>query len=773
MEEEVTDPLLLDCEKHKDWQAFVVFHGLPCEITYCESTDTITIAENHPSRDTARVLLNIPSFLILNVETQEECKERQQVRKKTDASVKNHFTAGMTELKVGENNTGNFSHGTLVYSRSHSVFCGFPPSWCTPLCNSNDDRLEGKGSQYLELLRSQSCEDHDDGRALNEDKGDPYSSPQSLLPSKKLMDGVFFLHYVKIDPSGKLRSLHSLQLLARSEEDVVRFHALMCRLLSRIYEKSAKNMLIFVSPVSGTGDAETVVHETLIPVLHFTRHTMQVIVTTRAHHCEDYIADLNNLINEHFVIVAVGGDGMIHEAVNGLHRRKLAFIRKLRETESQGEVKDTSFFTSTTSVDSKSGSGPFVRGKYLSKEDLLRGWDAIMPLVATVPSGSGCGLAKTLDEVHPLTAALGLIHCSTVTADLLYLRFIPNARLVSNHEAAMSRRYRRKIESKFRTYEDQNLSELKAHRDPDHDTALMPFLRNGEQRYDDPVSLHFGSPYFSERVAFMSLSYGMLNDVDRGSEHLRWMGNTRFAVYGCFCILRGPTKYKFKLRYLPWENKEKEVIEKIGDGASVSPSTSTCSNRASCSHCMEYNSVETRDTKNLENQKSSPKGITQVTSYRRNSTTCSSFIQERKRGRPTTVLENDSDLLEEAAVDFDDESLRWKVIEDEMYLVIICGIRNISRDVVMAPLAHICDGAMDIIFCRADPRYGRKEFLQLFSAVEKGTHLSLPFVNCVRVKAVEIEVQNGLIMADGEMMPMSRVRVTKLRRGVQYVRCNF
>lgn len=52
----------------------------------------------------------------------------------------------------------------------------------------------------------------------------------------------------------------------------------------------------------------------------------------------------------------------------------------------------------------------------------------------------------------------------------------------------------------------------------------------------------------------MSLSFGMANDIDHGSEHLRWMGNARFAVYGGIMILRGPQVYKATLRYLPWDD---------------------------------------------------------------------------------------------------------------------------------------------------------------------------------------------------------------------------
>lgn len=779
---EGVDPLLLHSEEKREWSALITFHQQPCEIRYSASTDIVTINECNPSKDTSRVLLRIPSFLILNCESEEEAIERQRLRKTTDAAVMKHFSSGMTEFKVRSGKRERpvvDGKADIVYSHSHLEHL-YSSSDCHASRCAKEGHLDIRSSSSLShstlptdvdvshepSLHAGSC-DIFHSPAQTPELSDAQSTSLNSLSGIGALKSNFFLHYVKIDPSGELRCIRSLQFKARRVIDFQRLHELMYRLLARVYEKSVKNILIFASPVSGTGEAEMVVRKMVLPVLHFSKHRVQVIVTKRAHHCEDYVADINNAINEHFVVVGVGGDGMVHEIVNGLHRRKLALLKNMRET--QPENKGPS--SSSSSASSTAPSVPVVTGRYPSEKDILRGWNSVMPLVATIPSGSGCGLAKSLDQVHPFTAVLGLIHCSTVVSDLLYMRFSPNPDLVDYHSSAMSKRERRRVESQFDMYEEQKRKELKAHREPTHDTAIKPFLSDGKERFDNPVSLHLGSPYYSERVAFMGFGCGLLNDVDRGSEHLRWMGNTRFSVYGCYRIICGPSKYNFKLRYLPWESKKREVVKKIHADDVLSTSIPICTCRSSCPHCAQCSGGGKREDRGVveisnHSQRMGPENPSRKISS-------STFTTRERRKRSAAVLDSNSDFLDEASVDFDDEALPWETIEGEMYLVSVCGIKDISRDIMMAPLAHLSDGGIDVVLCTADVPCGRKDFLQFFLALESGAHLSLPFVKYFRASALEISVEGGLIMADGEMMPMSRVRVTKLRRGVQYVRCDF
>uniref|UniRef100_A0A0A9WTY0 Sphingosine kinase B n=1 Tax=Lygus hesperus TaxID=30085 RepID=A0A0A9WTY0_LYGHE len=134
---------------------------------------------------------------------------------------------------------------------------------------------------------------------------------------------------------------------------------------------------------------------------------------------------------------------------------------------------------------------------------------------------------------------------------------------------------------------------------------------------------------------------------------------------------------------------------------------------------------------------------------------------------------SDSQLLGEDEIDFDDDSLPWVTIEGEFYNLLLCNVKDVARDVLLAPISHLSDGAFDIVFSRKDPQTGagsRKEFLQFFLSLEKGKHVDFEFTNYVKARAAEIKVDHGISMSDGEMMPLSTVRVTKLRQAVRFVR---
>lgn len=134
---------------------------------------------------------------------------------------------------------------------------------------------------------------------------------------------------------------------------------------------------------------------------------------------------------------------------------------------------------------------------------------------------------------------------------------------------------------------------------------------------------------------------------------------------------------------------------------------------------------------------------------------------------------SDEQLLGVDVVDFDDASLPWVTIRGEFYSLMCCNMPDVAQDMIMAPASHLSDGAIDVVFARktsASHQGTRRNFIRFFTSLESGKHVNYPFINYVKARAVEIKMDGGTCMADGEMMPLGTVRMTKIRHAFHFVR---
>ncbi|TPP51959.1 hypothetical protein CGC20_4880 [Leishmania donovani] len=778
-------------------EAVIINKGRICTLAYFPSSGNFRITHVSSTGKT-RVVLNIPVRTIINIETAAERDARQRARQANDDTVK---------LAFAENgrNTGG-------------LLCTFPSG-----ADEDNETVVFAHSRVntasftLRLLGGPSPTP----TASHFGTHTAACAVTTAVPSIR-----YYAHYVQ-QRNKENPSIRTLEFQSSGPAETVQH--VVSTVVQRIYQKGSKHIIAFISAKSGKGKGEHIFEKQVRPVLHFSRHTYQAHVTRRAHDCEDYVANLENPMNSNTVIAAVGGDGMIHETVNGVHRRKLALVRWLRSVTAEGSTGGTSAVSPNVSahlneetcaaVTLKSGGAnkvaphgeasvgspsPFIQlgceenkrngyggnGATPSAEATAReayrlarclvqdGWDALMPLVATVATGSACGLAKSLDVLSVAEAALSLVHLSTVHMDLLLMNFTPNEDMVEFHRRRMSASRLDAAQREFSQYKEDKAAELQERLrlrealqlPPRMLTAadcMTPFLKDGSNVYRDAVSCATRMPELHSRVAFMSLSFGAANDIDHGSESLRWMGNARFHVYGGYMILRGLKRYKGMLRYLPWESKAGKTVEKLHTRCKI-PSTDDfplCTMRESCPHCRQYVFAHcgAPSLSSMQGNDTHP-GPTPNTS--------------RGAAQPISAAEalapyTDQQLLDEDAVDFKDERLPWVTIRGDFCIALLCNVRDVAQDMLMAPLAHMSDGAIDVVYCRVDPttgRGGRMEMLKFFMGLESGAHVNLDFVNYVKARALEIKVDAGISMSDGELMPLSSVRVTKMRGSVQLVR---
>ncbi len=324
------------------------------------------------------------------------------------------------------------------------------------------------------------------------------SSPPAIA-TRTTPPPLFFLHHVPAKAS-KGKDIRTVSFCARSGAEEA-LAAVVAAVHLDVYRSGAKRIVAFISPVSGAGKAQKMWNETVCPVLRCTKHRILPIVTTHRFHCEQYLADVKNDLSDKDIVVVVGGDGMMHEAVNGLDQRRRAF--------------GASFPVGYTE-----------------------------PLLATVPAGSGCALAKAFSILEPIQAALAIVHAEAVTIDLMRLTFINTERR-----------------------EPQTAAEKKA---------------------KAPVKTSvIDASGLAPRISFLNVAMGLTCEIDRGSEKWRWMGNARFTVYAGQLVVQGLKPYCIRIRYVPWKSRAVPGLEvvKMSSADKYPKDFQFCSHRDDCPMC--------------------------------------------------------------------------------------------------------------------------------------------------------------------------------------------
>jgi hypothetical protein len=88
--------------------------------------------------------------------------------------------------------------------------------------------------------------------------------------------------------------------------------------------------LVFVNPAGGQKKAKSIYDSIVEPMLEQACVDHDLVVTTHARHAEEYMIDLN--VDRYNGIIVVGGDGLIHEALQGIRKRPDApeVLKKLK-----------------------------------------------------------------------------------------------------------------------------------------------------------------------------------------------------------------------------------------------------------------------------------------------------------------------------------------------------------------------------------------------------------------------------------------------------------
>lgn len=203
---------------------------------------------------------------------------------------------------------------------------------------------------------------------------------------------------------------------------------------------------------------------------------------------------------------------------------------------------------------------------------------------------------------------------------------------------------------------------------------------------------------------FLSVTWGLLSDVDIESEKYRYLGVLRFTLVGIQRIL-SLRHYNGTLYYIPSD-------------PSASPYNETG---------VEQNQNPTNILRPRDSPRS-PSGELELN------------VREEGYGPKCTI----PPLHEECG----DE---WKVVEDEFILVGLQSISHLGSGMHSAPGVHINDGFLDIQFVKRGTN--KKTMLDLLEAFETGKHLEYDDVTRLKAKAFRLVPGNdriGHIAVDGE-----------------------
>lgn len=230
--------------------------------------------------------------------------------------------------------------------------------------------------------------------------------------------------------------------------------------------KPYRKLKVIVNPIGGPGKAVQLYKSRVLPILDAAGCTVDATITTHAFHGQQ-IAESFSLDDKYDAIVCVSGDGMLHEVLNGLAKRKDA-------------------------------------------ESALQ-----IPLVP-IPAGSGNAVALNLLYIEQgfnlALASLNAIKGKIMPVDVCCVTQPVDAAEVAQ-KAKASARKRSMIKRKSTTESISTSTNGSA-----AETEALASTNETEL------------PKYDVGYSFLSQAIGVLANCDLGTEHLRMLGDTRFVL---------------------------------------------------------------------------------------------------------------------------------------------------------------------------------------------------------------------------------------------------
>ncbi|KAL0044874.1 hypothetical protein WJX82_000765 [Trebouxia sp. C0006] len=227
----------------------------------------------------------------------------------------------------------------------------------------------------------------------------------------------------------------------------------------------------------------------------------------------------------------------------------------------------------------------------------------------------------------------------------------------------------------------------------------------GRTRSIDIVSML--QPPSTRFFSFLSLNFGLISNLDIGTENLRWMGNLRFTLGAIQQILQGKT-HQAHIAVLPLA-KADTILQ---DAAVDDPEGGDVKESGLRGHHPEGPPLPLLDA----------------------------FLSQTSSSAWPIQLPDGWENIDGAA----------------LQLCAACNLPWLDTSFQLAPDAEMDSGCLDLIYTGLA---GKLEGLQMMTKVETGSHMGMSLVQCKKVCALVLEpISTGTwLVLDGETIPYERV----------------
>ncbi|XP_032236955.1 sphingosine kinase 1 [Nematostella vectensis] len=296
----------------------------------------------------------------------------------------------------------------------------------------------------------------------------------------------------------------------------------------------------------------------------------------------------------------------------------------------------------------------------------------------------------------------------------------------------------------------------------------------------------------SRFYSFLSMTWGIMSDVDIESEKYRYLGNARFTV-GAVVRILNLRLYQGRISYLPYEEDGQFTRSSGFDMPDLKPAPSdgilfqsprdadaeSFKSPSGSFYSMPGSPTEERLPGMMGSGCVNPGIDREQPSV--NSIAENIFQEPENSGNLVSTSNKNAELVvpgnqfgpELNLLPALEENLpsSWKSVEGKFILCSSVMMSHLGPDICAAPQSKFGDGILYVAYAEAG--ISKMQLLDMFMKMEDGSHIDCEEIVCVRACAFRLEpdlTQLGTIAIDGELIPYSAVQ-GQVHRGLGRVMC--